>query len=139
MRYDGRRSSAMTKPAKIALAIASIWPFIWMLIFLLFFFGMIFFISSHPRMNDRHEGMPLPIMLLFAGHLFTILFMFALTAFYVVYLFFERIANGGQKGTLGRRAVFRQRLRLPGLLVFVYLERTGATRLNASPTLKDKG
>jgi hypothetical protein len=77
----------MKKPAKIALAVASIWPFVWMLIFILFFFGMIFFVSSHSEMSDEHRGMPLPIMLLFAGHIFTILFIFALTAFYVVYLF----------------------------------------------------
>jgi hypothetical protein len=52
MRYDVRRSSGMTKPAKIALAVASIWPFIWVLIFFLSLFGTIFFMSS----NLEHDG-----------------------------------------------------------------------------------
>ena len=52
-----------------------------------FFFGMMFFLSFHSPMNDRHQGMPLPIIILFAGQFFTIFFMFALTAFYIVYLF----------------------------------------------------
>jgi hypothetical protein len=84
----------MNKPAKIALAVLSLWPFVWMLIFFLFIFGMIFFMSSQSQMSDRHQGMPLPIMLLFAGHFLTMLLMFALTAFYVVYLFrTDRVAQ----------------------------------------------
>jgi len=83
----------MTKPAKIALAVASIWPFIWMLIFFLFTFGTIFFMSSYPE-HDGHRGMPLPFMLFFAGHFLTMLWMFALTAFYIVFLFrTDRIAQ----------------------------------------------
>jgi hypothetical protein len=85
MRYDGRRSSAMTKTAKIALAVASIWPFIWMLIFVMFIFGT-FFMSPNPE-HDGNRGMPLPFIFFFGGHFLTILWMFALTAFYIVYLF----------------------------------------------------
>jgi hypothetical protein len=77
----------MNKPAKIALAVASVWPFVWMFIFMMFIFGMMFFMSSHSEMSDRHQRMPLPVMLLFAGHFLTMLFIFALTAFYIVYLF----------------------------------------------------
>ncbi|HEV7570668.1 MAG TPA: hypothetical protein VGQ21_04135 [Thermoanaerobaculia bacterium] len=77
----------MKKPAKLALAVASVWPFVWMLIFMMFVFGMMFFMSNHSEMSDRHQGMPLPVMLLFAGHFLTMLFIFALTAFYIVYLF----------------------------------------------------
>jgi len=80
----------MNKPAKIALAVASIWPFIWMLIFVLFIFGM-FFMSSN---LEQHRGMPLPFILFFAGHFLTMLWMFALTTFYIVYLFrTDRIAQ----------------------------------------------
>ena len=84
----------MNKPAKIALAIASIWPFVWFMIFILFVFGAIFWLPSAPRAGANQEHIPLPIVLLFAGHLFTILFMFALTAFYIVYLFrTDRVAQ----------------------------------------------
>jgi len=83
----------MTKPAKIALAVASIWPFIWMLIFFLFIFGTMFFMSTSPA-HDEHRGMPLPIIIFFAGHVLTILWMFALTAFYIVFLFrTDRVAQ----------------------------------------------
>jgi hypothetical protein len=40
------------EPAKIALALASIWPFIGVLIFFLFLFGTIFFMSF----NLEHDG-----------------------------------------------------------------------------------
>jgi hypothetical protein len=93
MRYDVRCSPAMTKPAKIALAVASIWPFIWVLIFFLFIFGTMFFMSSNAE-HDGHRGMPLAFILFFAGHFFTMLWMFALTTFYIVYLFrTDRIAQ----------------------------------------------
>ena len=82
----------MNKPAKIALAIASIWPFIWMLIFVLFIFGT-FFVSSNQE-PTQHRGVPLPFTLFFAGHILTMLWMFALTTFYIVYLFrTDRIAQ----------------------------------------------
>jgi hypothetical protein len=77
----------MKKPAKIALAIASIWPFIWMMLFFVLVFGTMFWLSSTSKIGGRTQGIPLPILLLFAGHIFTIFFMFALTAFYIVYLF----------------------------------------------------
>jgi hypothetical protein len=77
----------MKKPAKIALAVASVWPFVWMLIFMMFFAWMMFFMSSQSKMNDAHRGMPLPFILLFAGHFLTMLLVLALTAFYIVYLF----------------------------------------------------
>ncbi len=77
----------MKKPAKIALAIASIWPFIWMIIFISFVAGSMFWLSSYEKSGSRGQGMPIPFILLFAGHFFTILFMFALSAFYIVYLF----------------------------------------------------
>ncbi len=38
--------------------------------------------------------MPLPILLFFAGHILTMFLMFALTAFYIVYLFrTDRVAQ----------------------------------------------
>ncbi|MEA2415132.1 MAG: hypothetical protein QOI58_1789 [Thermoanaerobaculia bacterium] len=84
----------MTKPAKIALAVASIWPFVWMLIFVLVLFGTMFVFSASPQTSDRHTGMPFPFFLFFAGHIATMFLMFALTAFYIVYLFrTDRIAQ----------------------------------------------
>lgn len=76
----------MTKPAKIALAIASAWPFIWFMIFFAFVFGTMFWVSSAAK-GGAGRGMPLPFILFFAGHFLTMIFIFALTAFYIVYLF----------------------------------------------------
>lgn len=85
----------MKKPAKIALIIASIWPLVWMILFFVFMFGtMFFFASTTPKHGNNAPGMPLAFMLFFAGHMLTILLMFALTAFYIVYLFrTDRIAQ----------------------------------------------
>ena len=84
----------MKKPAKIALAIASVWPLIWMMIFFSAIFGMMFWSSSHPKGGDGGRGMPLAVMLFFGGHFLTMLLMFGLTAFYIVYLFrTDRIAQ----------------------------------------------
>jgi hypothetical protein len=77
----------MKKPAKIALAVVSVWPFIWIIIFFIVIFGSMFFLSSTPKSGGEGHGMPLVIMLFFAGHFLTMLLMFGLTAFYIVYLF----------------------------------------------------
>jgi phosphatidylglycerophosphate synthase len=84
----------MKKPAKIALAVVSIWPFIWIIIFVAFMFGMMFVFSSAAKGGGREHGMPLAMMLFFGGHFLTMLLMFGLTAFYIVYLFrTDRIAQ----------------------------------------------
>jgi predicted metal-binding membrane protein len=84
----------MKKPAKIALAVASIWPFIWIILFVAVMFGMMFLFSSPAKSGGREQGMPLAIMLFFAAHFLTMFLMFGLTAFYIVYLFrTDRIAQ----------------------------------------------
>jgi hypothetical protein len=84
----------MKKPAKIALAIASIWPLVWVVLFFCFVFGMMFFFSSTPKSGGVSRGMPLAVILFFSAHFLTMLLMFALTAFYIVYLFrTDRIAQ----------------------------------------------
>ncbi|MEA2163857.1 MAG: hypothetical protein QOK37_1984 [Thermoanaerobaculia bacterium] len=77
----------MKKPAKIALIIASVWPFGWMILFFVFMFGTMFFFSSTPKSAARGQGMPPAILFFFLAHFLTILLMFGLTAFYIVYLF----------------------------------------------------
>lgn len=84
----------MKKPAKVALAIATIWPFLWMMLFFAFIFGTMFWCSSHPKSGSEERGMPLAVMLFFAGHFLTMLLIFGLTAFYIVYLFrTDRVAQ----------------------------------------------
>lgn len=77
----------MKKPAKIALAIASIWPFVWMLLFFLVAFGSIFWFAANPKSGGSAQSLPLLFTLFIAGHTFTFFLMLAMTAFYIVYLF----------------------------------------------------
>jgi hypothetical protein len=77
----------MTKGKKIALAVATVWPFVWFVLFFCFMFGTVFWAVTHEGTKGGAKGMPWPFVLLFAGHFFTMLFIVGLTVFYVVYLF----------------------------------------------------
>lgn len=79
----------MNKPAKITLGVLSVIPLVWFLLFFLVFFGLFFWLLDQEAKPGATPGNrpPAPVIFLFVGHAATILFMFALTAFYIVYLF----------------------------------------------------
>jgi hypothetical protein len=77
----------MTRPAKIALGVASLWPLIWFFLFFIAIFGTMLWASAGSKATSHERGVPPLIMILFCGHFLTIFFMFALTAVYLVYLF----------------------------------------------------
>ena len=65
-----------------------------MMLFFLVAFGSMFWFSANPKSGGSAQGIPPLIILFFAGHIFTVFFMLALTAFYIVYLFrTDRIAQ----------------------------------------------
>jgi hypothetical protein len=70
----------MSKPAKIALGIATLWPLFYMLIFMGFCFYML--LSGVPA-PEKGAGMPSEFMALFIMHGITILWQFALLAIYI--------------------------------------------------------
>jgi hypothetical protein len=72
----------MSKFSKILLAIATVWPFFYMIIFFVFALSMIFLA---PRAGG--EGGPALFMIIFPLHLLTMLLIMGLTVFYIVNVF----------------------------------------------------
>ena len=78
----------MNKPAKLLLAAATIWPFL----YVLFFIGVMFATLLAARYDagaggDTAYALPVNPIVLFALHLLTMLWIMALTVFYIVHVF----------------------------------------------------
>jgi hypothetical protein len=74
----------LSKPVKIAIAIASLLPIIYMIFFFGFIMYMMFSTVNNPDGNKEvFDFMPV----LFAMHFAVIFLMFGLMAFYMIYLF----------------------------------------------------
>ena len=73
------------KPGKIAIVIASVLPFFYMLFFMGYIFFTMFssFYSKTPPTKEAFDFMPV----LFLMHFAVMLLMFALLAFYLIYLY----------------------------------------------------
>ena len=74
----------MTKPAKVLLGVATLWPIVYTFIFIAFFFSAFFWAPGNP---ETGTGMPPAMAVFFALHLLTMLFILALTVFYIVNIF----------------------------------------------------
>jgi hypothetical protein len=72
----------MTKPRALLLAVFTVWPFIYMFLFIGFVFTSMFWIGP-----GRHNQAPDMFMAVMALHLLTMLEMFALLVIYMVHLF----------------------------------------------------
>jgi hypothetical protein len=84
----------LSRAQKIALAIATVWPVIYMGVFFLLIFGSIFIGVSSQGKSHPPGGFPLPILLIFPLHFLTMLEMMALTVFYIVDVFKnQRVQN----------------------------------------------
>lgn len=73
----------MTKPTKILLGLATLWPFFYMLLFFIFVFSSVLFLSS----PGSESGEPIAFVTLFVLHLITMFWSLALTVFYIVNVF----------------------------------------------------
>ena len=81
----------LSKPAKVLIAAATAWPLVYMFLFMGFIFSIVVRGLSGP--HTRGE-VPVAFKLVFLLHLLTILWMFALLAFYIIYLFkSDRVAQ----------------------------------------------
>lgn len=81
----------MSKPNKIILAIATLWPLVYFHIFIGFWLYLTFWASSLPRGGEETRTATIVI---FAMHGITILWIFALTAIYIRHVFKnQRVAN----------------------------------------------
>jgi hypothetical protein len=73
----------MQKPGKIALGAATLWPFVYMLIFFTFIFSSILFMPGEPSPG----AFPAMFAVIFALHLFTMLLTMGLSIFFIVDVF----------------------------------------------------
>ena len=74
----------MQKPAKVVLGVATLWPIVYVFLFMAFFFSAIFF---GPGPAEPGSGVQ-PLMALFVGvHLLTMALILGLTIFYIVNIF----------------------------------------------------
>ena len=74
----------MTKAKAITLAVFTVWPFLYMILFMASFF------ISFLTMGQQHQppgGMPLMFKIILPLHLLTMLEMFGLMAIYMIHLF----------------------------------------------------
>ena len=73
----------MKKPTKILLGLASLWPFVYMILFFVFILASFFLSAS----GGQQSGPPLLFLIIFPLHLLTMLWIMALTVFYMVNVF----------------------------------------------------
>jgi hypothetical protein len=80
----------MRKSGKIALGVFSLWPFIYMIIFMFFTFSMVFKTPGNVNQEPTFDF----FKLIFGLHLFTMVEIFALIIIYVVFIFkTEKVAK----------------------------------------------
>lgn len=79
----------MSKPAKVILGLATLWPPIYIFIFVCFwFYMMVVMIHERERgMALRDKGIPPEMVVFFVLHGITMLWMFALVAIYIYNVF----------------------------------------------------
>jgi len=78
----------LSRNLKILIGVLTCWPVVYIFLFVAFIATTMFWLSGSPRRLDAHSsGPPIAFMVLMAFHLATMLSMFALTTFYIVYLF----------------------------------------------------
>ena len=107
----------LSRRAKLFVGALTLWPILYIFLFIAFTFGMIFYAGGADAATRAQEP-PVAIMLVFALHFATILLIFGLIAFYIVYLFkTERVAQD-------KKALWAAVLFLGGMIampVFFYL------------------
>jgi hypothetical protein len=77
----------MSKWAKIALGLATLWPILYVFVFIAFVFSMMFYFSSFEPGPADHQEPPVWFFAVFALHFLTIIWVFGLLAFYIVNVF----------------------------------------------------
>lgn len=74
----------LSKTQKILLAIGSVWPVLYILIFFIFVFGM-FALSDPKGGGELNPAFGIGFLLILVVHIFTILLSLALTVFYIIH------------------------------------------------------
>jgi hypothetical protein len=84
----------MKKSMKILLGLATLWPFLYMILFFVFIFSAIIFM---PNSGSEESGPPLFFVVIFPLHLLTMLWIMALTVFYMVNVFRNDLVDKDKK------------------------------------------
>lgn len=74
----------MKKSTKILLGLATLWPFLYLILFFIFFISLFLFM---PGSEGEESGPPFAFVVFIALHLFTMLWIMGLTVFYIVNIF----------------------------------------------------
>ena len=74
----------MSKPIKIALLLVSLWPFLYVILFFIFFISTAFYIGAS---DGKGADLPIGFAIIFCLHVLTMLLIMALTVFYMVNVF----------------------------------------------------
>ena len=74
----------MNKTLKILLGLATLWPFVYLFLFFVFIFSTVLFM---PKSGGEESGPPFFFMAFMAVHILTMLWIMALTVFYMVNVF----------------------------------------------------
>jgi hypothetical protein len=77
----------VSRPLKVIVGALTIWPIVYMCLFIGFIVLSILAVSDSARVPARSDGPPLWFAALMLGHLGTIAITVAVTTFYIVYLF----------------------------------------------------
>ena len=84
----------LTKTPALLLAAFTVWPLLYMFVFMAFMFSTFFWMGSGP---PQGMGPPKMFMLIFGLHLLTILEVFALMVVYIIHLFKTDLVSGDKK------------------------------------------
>ena len=71
----------MKKSLKILLGLATLWPFLYMILFFIFVFSSILFM---PAAGSEQSGPPMFLFVIFPLHVLTMLWIMGLTIYYMV-------------------------------------------------------
>jgi hypothetical protein len=77
----------LSRSVKVAIGVLTAWPVLYIFLFFGFIAASMIWMSWLPKEGGAHSsGLPVAFLLLFAAHFATILLMFGLIAFYIIYL-----------------------------------------------------
>jgi hypothetical protein len=78
----------LNRPLKLAIGALTVWPVVYMFLFMAFVAGTMIWMGRAPKGGPAHSaGVPLAFFAVFAAHFATILLTFGLIVFYIVFLF----------------------------------------------------
>jgi hypothetical protein len=108
-----------TKPVKLLLGALTIWPLVYMFLFMDFIATTMFWMGGPgAQPSEDSTGIPTVFLLVFAAHAATILLMFGLVTFYIVYLFKSNRVPPDKKALWAAVLFLGNMLAMP---IFLYL------------------